>query len=379
MGRRVHKKVYDWDSQAGDWEATTSEERKFIYDDWRLLLELEGGTGVPPVDEVVRMYTWGRDLSGKNGVAAGPGTGRLGNAGYGAPALQSAGGIGGLLSVYDADAEDDYVYFYDAGGNVGQLVDLGAAGAGTSVVAHYEFLGGKPGGTPVFPMPGSEKVVRMLRHDLKAAGIPYETASGVVDFHSLRSTCLSWLAAAGVPLKTLQTFARHSTPVLTMNVYTHNLHGSLAGAAGLLPDLPEAGHEALRATGTDSAVAGAPATGDATGGHTGGKTGRKTAPDSSRPCAATHGSTSEPHTPRVSQTPCFQGETSRTEVHESEREWMGIEPTRDSLYCPSTALKAAEPTRCPDTPSAAGILSPRRRTVKARRPQRAGRNRTRHA
>ena len=118
------------------------------------------------------------------------------------------------------------------------------------------FLGGKPGGTPVFPMPGSEKVVRMLRHDLKAARIPYETASGVVDFHSLRSTCLSWLAAAGVPLKTLQTFARHSTPVLTMNVYTHNLHGSLAGAAGLLPDLPESGHEALRATGTDSAVGG---------------------------------------------------------------------------------------------------------------------------
>ena len=29
---------------------------------------------------------------------------------------------------------------------------------------------------------------------------------------------------------------------------------------------------------------------------------------------------------------------------------MGIEPTKDCWYSPSTALKAAEPTRCPDTP-----------------------------
>ena len=112
LGRRVHKKVYDWDSQAGNWEATTSEERKFIYDDWRLLLELDDS------NDVLRKYTWGRDLS---------------------DSLGGAGGIGGLLSVYDADAEDDYVYFYDSNGNVGQLVDLGAAGAGTSVVAHYEY------------------------------------------------------------------------------------------------------------------------------------------------------------------------------------------------------------------------------------------------
>ena len=112
LGRRVHKKVYDWDSQAEEWESTTSEERKFIYDGWRLLLELDES------NDVVRKYTWGRDIGGS---------------------LGGAGGIGGLLSVYDADAEDDYVYFYDANGNVGQVVDLGAAGAGTSVVAHYEY------------------------------------------------------------------------------------------------------------------------------------------------------------------------------------------------------------------------------------------------
>ena len=38
------------------------------------------------------------------------------------------------------------------------------------------------------------------------------------------------------------------------------------------------------------------------------------------------------------------------------REWMGIEPTKQCLYTASTALKAAEPTRCPGTPRAAGML-----------------------
>jgi len=37
-------------------------------------------------------------------------------------------------------------------------------------------------------------------------------------------------------------------------------------------------------------------------------------------------------------------------LREGRREWMGIEPTKDCWYSPSTALKAAEPTRCPDTP-----------------------------
>ena len=38
------------------------------------------------------------------------------------------------------------------------------------------------------------------------------------------------------------------------------------------------------------------------------------------------------------------------EMHASAREWMGIEPTRDRVNDPSTALKAAGPTRRPDTP-----------------------------
>ena len=67
---------------------------------------------------MVRKYTWGRDLSGT---------------------LSGAGGIGGLLAVYDAGQTDDYVYFYDANGNVGQVVDLSAADPNDATVAKYEY------------------------------------------------------------------------------------------------------------------------------------------------------------------------------------------------------------------------------------------------
>ena len=114
------------------------------------------------------------------------------------------------------------------------------------------FLTDKPPGVRVFPMPKDDAVVRMLRHDLKRAGIAYADDAGrVCDFHALRVTCLTWLAAAGVPIKTLQTFARHSTPVLTLNVYSRTLHGSLADAATRLPDLtPRPAQEAAKRNGT---------------------------------------------------------------------------------------------------------------------------------
>jgi integrase len=98
-------------------------------------------------------------------------------------------------------------------------------------------LAGKNPGDPVFDMPDESVIAYVLRHDLKEAGISHKTDAGVIDFHALRTTCISWLAAANVPLKTLQTFARHSTPVLTMNVYARDLDGTLADAAEKLPDL----------------------------------------------------------------------------------------------------------------------------------------------
>ena len=95
--------------------------------------------------------------------------------------------------------------------------------------------------------------------DLDAAQIPFESDSGRVDFHSLRTTCLSWLADAGTPLRTLQEFARHSTPTVTMNVYARVLRDSLGDAAARLPDLGRPTHAAGRAPGTDGAPAKRPA------------------------------------------------------------------------------------------------------------------------
>jgi hypothetical protein len=52
----------------------------------------------------------------------------------------------------------------------------------------------------------------MLRHDLKAAGIPYRDASGLVfDFHSLPCEMATLADAAGVTPRVVQRMMRHST------------------------------------------------------------------------------------------------------------------------------------------------------------------------
>jgi Phage integrase family len=118
------------------------------------------------------------------------------------------------------------------------------------------YLAGKHPDARAFPnMPPVYDVAHMLREDLIAAGVDFENDAGRVDFHSLRGTCLSWLADAGTPFKVLQDFARHSTPTLTMNIYARTLRGSFAGAAARLPDLSSTGFAAVRATGTDDMAA----------------------------------------------------------------------------------------------------------------------------
>jgi RHS repeat-associated protein len=122
LGRRVEKAVYAWDEQAEEWETTPTLHRKFVWYNWLMLLELDGD------NEIVRKYTWGLDLAGQNGAISD---------------IQSAGGIGGLLAMYDPndpnDPNDTYgncVCFYDANGNVGQLVDRENDG---TLVAKYEY------------------------------------------------------------------------------------------------------------------------------------------------------------------------------------------------------------------------------------------------
>ena len=60
---------------------------------------------------------------------------------------------------------------------------------------------------------------RDLDIDLKAAGIPKETAEGKLDFHACRLAYINFVLESGVSVKEAQVLARHSTPELTFNVY----------------------------------------------------------------------------------------------------------------------------------------------------------------
>jgi integrase len=109
-------------------------------------------------------------------------------------------------------------------------------------------------GRPVFDLP--DRTADMIGADLAVAGIPYETPSGVVDFHALRSAYISYLVASGASVKTCQTLARHSTPSVTVGIYIkaslHDIRGAVAPLPDLTPDRTEP--EARAATGTDPAT-----------------------------------------------------------------------------------------------------------------------------
>jgi integrase len=116
------------------------------------------------------------------------------------------------------------------------------------------WLADKTPGRPVFDGM-THRTAEMLRVDMEAAGIPYETASGVADFHALRAAYVSNLVASGASVKTCQTLARHSTPSLTIGVYAKVSLHDIKGAVENLPDLIAEGaapeREAMAATGTD--------------------------------------------------------------------------------------------------------------------------------
>jgi integrase len=117
------------------------------------------------------------------------------------------------------------------------------------------WLASKATDRPVFH-PLSQKTGLMLATDLKRCGIEsMDDAGRVVDMHSLRHGYITTLAKAGVPVKVLQTLARHSDPKLTLNVYSHLTVFDTAGALDALPDLttPRPSSEPAKwlATGTD--------------------------------------------------------------------------------------------------------------------------------
>jgi integrase len=92
----------------------------------------------------------------------------------------------------------------------------------------------------------------MIKADLAEAEIPYVDGAGrYADFHSLRHTTGSLLAASGVHPKVAQSIMRHSDINLTMSRYTHTLTGQEAQAVAGLPDLSLPSSQKQIATGTN--------------------------------------------------------------------------------------------------------------------------------
>jgi len=114
------------------------------------------------------------------------------------------------------------------------------------------FFAGKLPNAKAFRMPSKSRVANMIKADLRDTGIPYVDEAGrYADFHGLRHTTGSFLAAAGVHPKVAQAILRHSKMDLTMSVYTHTLRGQESEAVGKLPDLSVPSKHAAEATGTD--------------------------------------------------------------------------------------------------------------------------------
>jgi len=97
-----------------------------------------------------------------------------------------------------------------------------------------------------------EKAERERTDFLKAT----DTAGRVVDFHNLRHTYVTRVVRSGASAKVAQDLARHSTPALTLGVYTHMTVHDHSAALDALPPIEwgEPEHQAARATATEDAA-----------------------------------------------------------------------------------------------------------------------------
>jgi len=121
LGRRIGKQVSNWDSTGGGaWVPETN--RKFIYEGWNLIAELNAAAG----NALLRTYAWGLDLSGSK---------------------QGAGGVGGLVAIREGG--NTFLPAYDGNGNVMGMTTAAAVTftingntvsyAAGSLVAAYEY------------------------------------------------------------------------------------------------------------------------------------------------------------------------------------------------------------------------------------------------
>jgi len=119
-----------------------------------------------------------------------------------------------------------------------------------------DFLKFKVPNGSAFNMPHTSNFAKMLRKDLALANVHCDGREKL-DFHSLRHTFGTMLAASGVHPKTAQDLMRHSDINLTMSRYTHTLRGQQAKAVESLPNLSIPATQQQVATGTDDQPIGA--------------------------------------------------------------------------------------------------------------------------
>ncbi len=80
--------------------------------------------------------------------------------------------------------------------------------------------------------------MKVLKADLEAAGVPFETRSGRADLHAMRKSLNTYLAGQGVGQRIAQAHMRHTDPRLTAGAYTDESQLPIASAISGLPDLP---------------------------------------------------------------------------------------------------------------------------------------------
>ena len=98
----------------------------------------------------------------------------------------------------------------------------------------------------------TDETASMIRAGLADASIDYTDEAGRYwDFHSLKHTTGSWLAANGVHPKVAQAILRHSDINLTVSRYTHIFREQEAAAVAKLPDLSAPDRREQKATGTN--------------------------------------------------------------------------------------------------------------------------------
>ena len=92
--------------------------------------------------------------------------------------------------------------------------------------------------------------MKVLRADLKYAGVALKTDLGRIDLHGMRMSLGTFLAANGIPQRVAQAHLRHTDPRLTATTYTDEALLPTAAAIAELPSLPTEPPKRLRATRT---------------------------------------------------------------------------------------------------------------------------------